>query len=70
MSFYKELVVLGGGLMKRKFMLPPGSNISKTVSIFYEHIDDPACIEKQMTFVSWCQNPIDLPGRCYLQVIT
>jgi poly(3-hydroxyalkanoate) synthetase len=36
----------------------------------YEHIDDPAYIAKEETFESWYENPIDLPGRWYLQVIT
>jgi poly(3-hydroxybutyrate) depolymerase len=29
----------------------------------YEHIDDAAYIEKEETFESWYENPIDLPGR-------
>ena len=36
----------------------------------YEHIDDPAYLAKEETFNSWYENPIDLPGRWYLQVIT
>src|SRR5208337_2215998 len=36
----------------------------------YEHIDDPAYIAKEETFESWYENPIDLPGRWYLQAIT
>jgi poly(3-hydroxyalkanoate) synthetase len=36
----------------------------------YEHIDDPAYLEKEEAFNSWYENPIDLPGRWYLQVIT
>lgn len=36
----------------------------------YEHIDDPAYLAKEETFESWYENPIDLPGRWYLQVIT
>ena len=35
----------------------------------YEHIDDPAYLKKEETFASWYENPIDLPGRWYLQVI-
>jgi len=36
----------------------------------YEHIDDPGYLAKEETFESWYENPIDLPGRWYLQVIS
>ena len=75
MSFYEELVELGGGLMKGKFMLQGWKNmhpeqhyIQDQIDL-YEHIDDPAYIKKEETFDSWYENPIDLPGRWYLQVI-
>lgn len=35
----------------------------------YEHIDDPIYLAKEETFESWYENPMDLPGRWYLQVI-
>ena len=35
----------------------------------YDHIDDPAYLAKEETFESWYENPMDLPGRWYLQVI-
>ena len=35
----------------------------------YEHIDDPAYLAKEEAFKSWFENPIDLPGRWYLQAI-
>ena len=75
-SFYEELVELGGGLMKGKFMLQGWKNmhpeqhyIQDHVDL-YEHIDDPVYLAKEETFESWYENPIDLPGRWYLQVIT
>jgi poly(3-hydroxyalkanoate) synthetase len=74
-SFYEELVALGGGLMKGKFMLQGWKNmhpeqhyIQDQIDL-YEHIDDPAYVAKEETFNSWYENPIDLPGRWYLQVI-
>ena len=74
-SFYEELVALGGGLMKGKFMLQGWKNmnpeqhyIQEHVDL-YEHIDDPAYLAKEETFYRWYENPIDLPGRWYLQVI-
>ncbi len=75
-SFYRELVELGGGLMLGKYMLAGWKNmhprqhyIQDQIDL-YEHIDDPAFIAKEETFNSWYENPIDLPGRWYLQVIT
>lgn len=75
MAFYQELVELGGGLMKGKFMLQGWKNMHPEEHYFtdqidlYEHIDDPAYLKKEETFESWYENPIDLPGRWYLQVI-
>ncbi len=75
MSFYEELVALGGGLMKGKFMLQGWKNMHPEQHYFenqidlYEHIDDPVYVSKEETFASWYENPIDLPGRWYLQVI-
>lgn len=75
MSFYEQLVELGGGVMKGKFMLQGWKNMHPEQHYFqdqidlYEHIDDPAYLKKEETFASWYENPIDLPGRWYLQVI-
>ena len=75
MSFYQELVTLGGGLMKGKFMLQGWKNMHPEQHYFaehidlYEHLDDPTYLRKEETFESWYENPIDLPGRWYLQVI-
>ncbi|HTV34327.1 MAG TPA: alpha/beta fold hydrolase [Methylocella sp.] len=74
-SFYEELVELGGGLMKGKFMLQGWKNMHPEQHYIqahidlYEHMDDPAYLAKEETFESWYENPIDLPGRWYLQVI-
>lgn len=75
MSFYEQLVELGHGLMKGKFMLQGWKNmhpeqhyIQDQVDL-YEHIDDPGYIAKEEAFARWYENPIDLPGRWYLQVI-
>ena len=66
---------MGGGLMKGSYMLQGWKNmhpeqhyIQDHVDL-YEHIDDPAYLKKEETFESWYENPIDLPGRWYLQVI-
>jgi polyhydroxyalkanoate depolymerase len=74
-SFYEELVGLGGGLMQGKFMLQGWKNMHPEQHYMqdhidlYEHIDDAAYLAKQETFERWYENPIDLPGRWYLQVI-
>ncbi len=74
-SFYEEMVALGGGLMRGKFMLQGWKNmhpeqhyIQQHIDL-YEHIDDPAYLAKEETFESWYENPLDLPGRWYLQAI-
>ncbi len=75
MSFYEELVGVGGGLMKGKFMLQGWKNMHPEEHYIqdhidlYEHIDDPVYVAKEETFASWYENPINLPGRWYLQVI-
>jgi len=74
-SFYEELVALGGGRMLGKFMLQGWKNLHpeehylRSHIDLYEHIDDPAYVRKAEIFESWYENPIDLPGRWYLQVI-
>ena len=75
LSYYQELVALGGGLMRGKFMLQGWKNMHPEQHYFqehidlYEHIDDPVYLAKEETFESWYENPMDLPGRWYLQVI-
>ena len=75
LSFYEELVALGGGLMRGKFMLQGWKNmhpeqhyLEDHVDLF-EHIDDPRYVAKREAFERWYENPIDLPGRWYLQAI-
>ena len=75
-SFYEDLVRLGSGLMLGKFMLQGWKNmhpeqhyIQDQIDL-YEHIDDPAYLKKEEAFESWYENPIDLPGRWYLQVMS
>jgi poly(3-hydroxybutyrate) depolymerase len=74
-SFYEELVATGGGLMRGRFMLegwkamhPEEQYVDKYLRL-YEHIDDPAYVSKTEAFERWYENPIDLPGRWYLQAV-
>ncbi|MBS0519717.1 MAG: alpha/beta fold hydrolase [Proteobacteria bacterium] len=75
LSFYEELVAMGGGVMKGAFMLQgwknmhPDQHYIQDYIDLYEHIDDPAYVAKEETFNSWYENPINLPGRWYLQAI-
>jgi len=73
---YEELVALGGGLMKGKYMLQGWKNmhpeqhyIQDHVDL-YEHIDDAGIPREGRDLRELVRNPIDLPGRWYLQVIT
>lgn len=74
-SFYHELVAHGGGLMSGELMLAgwknmhPEEHYIKQHIDLYEHLDDPIYLSKEETFERWYENPIDLPGRWYLQAI-
>lgn len=74
-SFYEELVGLGQGLMKGKFMLQGWKNMHPEQHYMQdridlcEHIDDPTYLAKREAFERWYENPIDCRGRWYLQVI-
>jgi len=74
-STYAELVRMGGGLMQGRFMLMGWKNMHPEEHYFqshidlYEHIDDPAYRRKEEAFASWYENPINLPGRWYMQAI-
>ena len=74
-DFFEELVRLGGGLMKGRFMLQGWKNMHAEQQYFekyvdlYRHLNDEDYISKSETFERWYENPIDLPGRWYLQAI-
>lgn len=74
-SFYQDLVNSGGGLMLGKYMLAGWKNMHPQQHYvqdhidLYEHIDDPAWLAKTEAFERWYENPLDLPGRWYVQVI-
>ncbi|HUD30992.1 MAG TPA: alpha/beta fold hydrolase [Novosphingobium sp.] len=75
LSFYETLVARGDGLLRGEYMLmgwknmhPAQHYIQEHVDL-YEHIDDPAYVAKEETFAAWYENPVNLPGRWYLQAI-
>ncbi len=76
LSFYEEMIAAGGGRMLGKFMLagwknmhPDEQYLEKYIDL-YQHIEDKSYIKRTERFERWYENPIDLPGRWYLQAIT
>ena len=75
-SFYEDLVKLGGGLLRGQFMLRgwksmhPEQHYFRNYLDLFEHIDDAAYLAKSEQFYIWYETTVDLPGRWYLQAIT
>jgi poly(3-hydroxybutyrate) depolymerase len=75
LSFYRDMVAAGGGRMLGQFMLAGWKNMHPDEQYFgkfidlYEHIEDKCYIERTERFERWYENPLDLPGRYYLQAI-
>ena len=55
-------------LMGWKNMHPEKHYVAEDLD-FYQHMDDPAYRERVEVFDSWYEDPLDLPGRWYLQAI-
>jgi poly(3-hydroxyalkanoate) synthetase len=75
MSFYREMVAAGGGRMLGQTMLagwkdmhPVKQYVDKYLDL-YAHIEDKSYVRRTEAFERWYENPIDLPGRYYLQAI-
>jgi len=75
MSFFTEMVTAGGGRMLGKLMLagwkdmhPDEQYLEKYIDL-YEHIEDKCYVQRTERFERWYENPIDLPGRYYLQAV-
>ena len=75
MSAYSNLVAAGGGRMRGDVMLAgwknmhPGEQYLQKYIDLYEHIADKSYVARTERFERWYENPIDLPGRYYLQAI-
>ena len=75
MSVYHELVAAGGGRMRGEIMLAgwknmhPGEQYLNKYIDLYEHITDKSYVARSEHFERWYENPIDLPGRYYLQAV-
>ncbi|MCM5569446.1 alpha/beta fold hydrolase [Burkholderiaceae bacterium FT117] len=75
MSFYEKIVEAGGGRMLGQAMLagwkrmhPAEQYLGKYLDL-YAHIEDESFVERTEEFERWYENPVDLPGRYYLQAI-
>ncbi|HSN21115.1 MAG TPA: alpha/beta fold hydrolase [Usitatibacter sp.] len=75
MSFFEEIVAAGGGRMLGRMMLAgwknmhPGEQYLGKYLDLYEHIEDKSYVQRTERFERWYENPIDLPGKWYLQAI-
>ena len=52
-----------------KNMHPDQQYMEKYIDL-YQHIEDKSYIKRTERFERWYENPLDLPGRWYLQAIT
>ena len=74
MLFFEELVAAGGGLLLGQYMVAgwksmhPEKQWEKYLDL-YEHIEEKNYIQRTETFERWYENPINLPGAFYLQVV-
>jgi len=75
MAFFEEMVAAGGGRMLGRMMLAGWKNMNPDEQYLdkyldlYEHIEDESYVERTERFERWYENPIDLPGKWYLQAI-
>lgn len=76
LSFFQELVAMGGGILKGRYMLRgfknmhPGKQYFEKYVELYEHIEESDYVNRFESFERWYEYTIDLPGRWYLQVIS
>lgn len=74
-SFYSQMVAAGAGLMRGQTMpagwknMHPGEQYLQKFLDLYEHVEDEKYLKRTTDFERWYENPIDLPGRYYLQAI-
>ncbi len=74
MSFFKELVTAGGGLMHGELMIAgwkgmhPEKQWVRYLEL-YKNIEDREFVQRAHIFESWFEHPVDLPGAFYLQVV-
>lgn len=74
-SFYQHMVDATGGLMSGKTMLAGWKNMHPDEQFLgkymdlYANVTDDAYLKRTRRFESWYENPVDLPGRYYLQAV-
>jgi poly(3-hydroxybutyrate) depolymerase len=75
MSFFEEIVAMGGGRMLGSFMVAGWKSMHPEQQFFgkyldlYSHIEDRNYIKRTEAFERWYENPINLPGTFYLQAV-
>ncbi|RVT38268.1 alpha/beta hydrolase [Sphingobium algorifonticola] len=75
LAVYEEMVAAGGGTMPGRFMLTgwknmhPGKQYLEKFETLYRHVEDADYLARTEKFASWYENPVDLPGRYYLEAI-
>lgn len=75
MSAYRNLVAADGGRMRVEVMLAgwknmhPGEQYLRKYIDLYEHIANKCYVARSERIERWYENPINLPGRYYLQAI-
>jgi poly(3-hydroxybutyrate) depolymerase len=74
MSFFKELVTAGGGLMHGEMMIAgwkgmhPEKQWERYLDL-YKNIEDKDYVQRANIFESWFEHPVNMPGAFYLQVV-
>jgi poly(3-hydroxybutyrate) depolymerase len=74
LSFYQDVVRLGGGVMKGEFMLngfiaiKPESEVAKQFQLL-ANIDDADHVLRHRAFEDWFKHTQDIPGALYLWIV-
>ncbi len=74
LTFYEEVVRLGGGVLKGEFMLngfitiKPDNEVAKQLQLL-GHIREPEHVERYRAFEDWFKHTQDIPGAFYLWIV-
>jgi poly(3-hydroxybutyrate) depolymerase len=74
MSFYRNVVALGDGVLRGEFMLngfiliKPENELSKQLELL-AHIRDPEHVERYRAFEDWFKHTQPIPGAFYLWIV-
>ncbi len=74
LSFYRNVVALGNGVLRGEFMLngfiliKPENELSKQLQLL-NHMHDPEHLERFRAFEDWFKHTQDIPGAFYLWIV-